>query len=148
MAEFLELTFDKFIFKVAKDRLYSPQGIWALEEGGKVRVGVSDYQQQLNGDVAFVHVKPVGTCLSAGEEFAEIETIKANLSCLCPIAGTLLEANGCLNQAPETVNQEPYGRGWLAIVEADNWQADRQRLLTAEAYLAVMRLQAEEELAK
>ena len=63
MPDYLETTVDKFIFKVATDRTYTPEGIWVLEEegGNRVRLGISDYQQQLNGDVAFVHLKPVGT---------------------------------------------------------------------------------------
>ena len=66
MAEFLETTVDKFVFRVATDRLYSPDGIW-LQAGGpaRVRLGLTDYLQQRGGDVAFVHVKPVGTS-SAG----------------------------------------------------------------------------------
>ena len=80
MPEYLEATVDKFIFQVATDRLYSPDGVWALAEGNRVRVGFTDYLQQHNGDVAFVHVKPAGTKLAAGDEVAELETIKANVS--------------------------------------------------------------------
>ena len=63
MPEYLETTVDKFIFRVATDRLYSRDGVWVLEpaEGGRVRLGLTDYLQQRNGDVAFVHLKPVGT---------------------------------------------------------------------------------------
>jgi glycine cleavage system H protein len=148
MAEFLETTVDKFIFKVATDRLYSPEGVWVLDEGPRARVGVTDYQQQLNGDVAFVHVKSVGTSLAVGEEIAEIETIKANVNCRSPVAGKLVEVNADLDMAPETVNQDPYGKGWLAVLEVSDWQAERAKLLTAEAYLSTMRSQAEQELAK
>ena len=89
MSEFLETTVDKFIFRVATDRLYSRDGIWLLEAGdGRVRLGLTDYFQQRNGDVAFVHLKPIGTMLGVGEEFAELETIKANVGLVTPIAGT------------------------------------------------------------
>jgi glycine cleavage system H protein len=148
MPEYLETTVDKFIFRVATDRLYSAEGVWVLDEGPRARIGVTDYQQQLNGDVAFVHVKPVGTSLAMGEEFADIETIKANLSCRSPIPGKLVELNAHLDLAPETVNQDPYGKGWLAVLEVGDWNAQRTKLLTAEAYLAAMRSQADEELAK
>jgi glycine cleavage system H protein len=147
MPEFLETTVDKFIFKVATDRLYSDEGVWLLDEGGRVRLGVTDYRQQLGGDVAFVHVKPVGTRLAAADEFVEVETIKANVSFRSPIAGRIAEINASLGQAPETLNQDPYGTGWLAVVEAADWQADRAKLLDAAAYLAAMRRQAEEEIA-
>jgi len=147
MTQFLEATVDKFIFKVAADRWYTPEGIWAsIEPDGRVRVGLSDYQQQLNGDVAFVHFRPLDTVVPAGGEFADIETIKATLDCLSPVAGTLVEFNGALESKPELVNQEPYGAGWLAVLEVSNWEADRARLLTAEAYLAASRDQALKEL--
>lgn len=150
MSDFLETSIDKFIFKVATDRLYCPAGIWVLEDAGagRVRLGVTDYQQQLNGDVAFVHLKPTGTVLGLGNEFAEVETIKATVSFQSPVAGKVVEINEALDLAPETVNQDPYGQGWLMIIETTDWQADRARLLAADAYLSTMRSQAEEELKK
>ena len=148
MSDFLETTVDKFIFKVATDRLYSPDGVWVSEEAGRVRLGAGDYQQQLNGDVAFVHLKPVGTAVAVGDEFAEVETIKATVSFHSPVAGKMVEINAELELTPEAVNQEPYGKGWLAVIEAEDWQSDRAKLLDANAYLSLMRSQAEEELKK
>ncbi len=144
MPEYLETTVDKFIFRVASDRLYSAEGVWALAEGSRVRVGLTDYLQQLNGDVAFVHVKPVGTKLAVGDEFAELETIKANVSVFAPVRGAIVEVNADLGRSPEAVNDEPYGKGWLAVIEATDWEADRAKLLDPPAYLSVMRSQAEE----
>jgi glycine cleavage system H protein len=152
MPEYLETTVDKFIFRVATDRLYHCDGVWAFwlesEGNGRVRVGLTDYLQQLNGDVAFAHVKPVGTKLAAGDEIAELETIKANVSLFSPVGGTVVEVNPDLDLSPEVINQEPYGKGWLAVIEATDWQADRAKLLDANAYMAAMRSQAEEELKK
>lgn len=151
MTEFLETTVDKFIFKVATDRLYSPAGVWVLEEepGSEcVRLGVTDYQQQLNGDVAFAHIKTAGTSLSEGDEFAEIETIKATVSFSSPVAGEIVEINADLDLTPEMLNEQPYGEGWLAVVKAVNWPTVRASLLKADAYLSEMRSQAEEELKK
>lgn len=146
MTDFLETTVDKFIFKVATDRRYSVEGVWLLEEGGRVRLGVTDYQQQLAGDMAFVHPRPVGTPLAAGDEFAELETIKANVSLRMPIAGQIVELNAALGLAPENVNQDPYGKGWLAVIEPADWPAQRGTLLDAAAYQSVMRAQAAEEM--
>ncbi len=145
MTEYLETTVDKFIFRVATDRLYSPDGVWVLAEGNRVRVGFTDYLQQLNGDVAFAHIKPVGSKLATGDEIAEIETIKATVSMLAPVSGTLVEANPDLELSPELINQDPYGKGWLAIIGADDWEADNAKLLDPQAYLSAMRSQAEEE---
>ena len=150
MPDFLETTVDKFIFRVATDRLYSPDGLWVLEEeeGAHVRLGVTDYQQQLNGDVAFAHLQPVGTALASGAEFAEVETIKATVSFASPVTGKIVEVNGELDLTPEAVNQEPYGQGWLVVIEPTCWAAERTKLLNAESYLSLMRSQAEEELKK
>ena len=145
MPEYLEATVDKFIFRVANDRLYSAEGVWAIAEGSRVRVGLTDYLQQRNGDVAFVHPKPVGTKLAVGDEFAELETIKTTISFFAPIRGTLVEVNADLEANPEAINEEPYGKGWLAVIEATDWVADSAELLGPPAYLSAMRSQAEEE---
>lgn len=152
MSEYLETTVDKFIFRVATDRLYSSDGVWAFwfesAGSGRVRIGLTDYLQQLNGDVAFAHVRPVGTKLTAGDEIAEIETIKATVSLIAPVSGTVVEANPDLELSPELINQEPYGKGWLAVLEVTNWETDRAKLLDPQAYLTAMRSQALEELKK
>ena len=147
MTEYLENTVDKFIFRVATDRAYSREGVWAIDAGvaGQVRIGLSDFAQQRNGDATFVHLKPSGTRLAEGDEFGELETVKANLSLIAPLAGRIVEINGDLEANPENINQDPYGKGWLAVVEAADWQAARARLLEPAAYLEVVRAEAEEE---
>ena len=150
MSEYLETTVDKFVFRIATDRLYSSEGVWAFwaesRGNGRVRIGLTDYVQQLNGDVAFAHVKPVGTKLAAGDEFAELETIKANVSLFSPVGGTVVELNPDLDLSPEIINQEPYGKGWLAVIEAADWESEHAKLLDPHAYLSAMKLQAEKEL--
>ncbi len=146
MPEYLETTVDKFVFRVAVDRFYSREGVWVQPEGKKMRLGLTDYVQQRNGDAAFAHVKPVGAKLAAGDEFAELETVKANVSLFSPVSGTVVEINPALELHPEVINDNPYGRGWLAVVEATDWQADRAKLLDPHAYLAAMKSQAEREL--
>ena len=144
-AEFLETTVDKFVFRVRRDCWYSDSGVWVHLEDGSARVGVSDYLQQVSGDVAFVDVRPVGTVLATGEELASIETIKAILALESPVAGTVAQVNEALGENPELINQDPYGEGWLAVIELHDWEADRAGLLDAERYLEVMRAKAEEE---
>ncbi len=145
MDDFLKFTIDKFTFKVATDRSYSPEGLWALPEGDRVRLGLSDFLQQHSGDVAFAELKPAGTCLATGDELAVIETIKVNLSLASPISGKVLEVNRVMASRPEAINQDPYGEGWLVIVLPDDWEAERSRLLGPEAYLAKAKREAEEE---
>ncbi len=147
MAEYLQLAADKFTFRVATDRLYSPEGVWLQSEAAnRVRIGLTDFMQQHSGDVAFLSVKTPGTQLKVGEDIADIETVKVTQSIPCPIAGTILEANQALDVTPELVNQDPYGGGWLAVVEATNWEADRAELLDPSAYLSAMRSQVEQEM--
>ncbi len=122
MPVFLETTVDKFTFKVATDRFYSDEGVWAKEEGGQVRIGLTDFVQQRNGDIAFADVKPVGTTLAAGDDIANIETIKVNITYTSPVNGKIVEVNPAMNDAPEAINQDPYGAGWLAVMEVADWE--------------------------
>ena len=145
MTEFLETTVDKFIFKVATDRQYSGEGLWAQADGNRIRIGLSDFLQQRSGDVAFAEVKPTDTEVAVGDEIASIETIKVTISLSSPITGRLLEANPVMSTAPEVINQDPYGEGWLAVLEAADWEADRTSLMDAQAYFNLMKGQAEEE---
>ncbi len=148
MPGYLETTVDKFIFRVAVDRLYSPEGVWALADGDRIRIGMTDFLQQLNGDVAFAEVKPEGTAVAAGDEVAAIETIKANVSVTSPADGTVAEVNPAMELSPEAINQDPYGEGWLVVIDAADWLADRESLLDPQAYFELMKGQAEEEAQK
>lgn len=148
MTEHLETTVDKFIFKVATDRFYNGEGVWAQHEGGLVRIGLSDFLQQRSGDVAFAEVKHAGEAVQFGEEVAVIETIKVNISLTSPVSGKIVEVNPEMETAPEAINQDPYGAGWLAALEPVDWEADRARLLDAPAYFAKMKVEAEEETKK
>ncbi len=144
MPEFLETTVDKFTFRVATDRCYSSEGLWALGEGSRVRVGLSDFLQQRSGDVAFAEVRPEGTKLAAGDELGAIETIKVNIALTSPVSGKVIEVNAAVQSAPEAINQDPYGQGWLVVIEADDWDSDRGKLLDAQAYFDIMKRQADE----
>jgi glycine cleavage system H protein len=148
MTEFLETTVDKFIFRVATDRYYSSEGLWAQADGNRVRIGLSDFLQQRSGDVAFADVKKAGASVNVGDEVAAIETIKVNISLASPVTGRIIEVNPSMAAAPEAINQDPYGDGWLAVIEAADWATDRASLLDPQAYFTLMRGQAEEEVKK
>ncbi len=148
MSEVLETTIDKFTFKVAVDRFYNEEGVWAKEEDGRVRIGLSDFVQQRSGDVAFAEIKPAGTNLRAGDEMAVIETIKVNITYTSPVNGRIIEVNPMMNNAAEVINQDPYGAGWLAIIEVAQWDADQLKLLDPQAYFKIMKSQAEAETKK
>jgi glycine cleavage system H protein len=146
MPDYAELSVEKFIFRVATDRLYDEQGLWVLPEGERVRIGLSDFLQQRSGDIAFAEVKPTGTVLSRGDEVASIETIKVNLGVGSPLSGRVVEANGLLESEPEQINADPYGEGWLAVVEAGAWEEEQALLLEPGEFLELMEAQAREEL--
>jgi len=148
VTEFLEITVDKFIFRVATDRFYNAEGVWAKEENGGVRIGISDFVQQRSGDVAFAEIKPIGTILAFEDEVAMIETIKVNIAYSSPVSGKIVEVNPAMAEAPEAINQDPFGEGWLAVIEPLDWAADRARLLDPQAYFARMKKEAEEEAKK
>ncbi|MCL4263476.1 MAG: glycine cleavage system protein H [Anaerolineae bacterium] len=148
MVEYLEFTLDKFTFKVATDRLYHPDGVWAKEVDGRVTIGLSDFLQQRSGDIAFAEVADVGTVLAMGDEVANIETIKVDISLPAPVSGTVVEVNPRLELEAEVINQDPYGAGWLAVIEAANWAADCADLLSPDAYFGQMQAEAEEEVKK
>jgi glycine cleavage system H protein len=145
MPEFLETIVDKFIFKVATDRYYSDEGIWVLAEGNRIRIGMTDFLQQRSGDIAFAEIRPEGTALGVGDEVAIIETIKINVSLTSPVSGTVVEVNPVMELSPEVINQDPYGDGWLVVIEAGDWPKDRDNLLEPQAYFELMKGQAEEE---
>ena len=146
--EILKVTVDKFNFLVPKGLSYTEAGVWVKLEGNRARLGLSDFAQQQNGDVAFANIKPVGTALGFGDEFAEIETVKVDVSIPSPVKGTLVEFNSSLAKAAEQINQDPYGRGWLAVVQLADWDSDRARLLDAHAYSDLVKDQAEAEMKK
>ncbi len=142
----MELTVDKFTFRFPKDLRYSEAGLWVRREGDVVRIGLSDFAQQRNGDIAFANLAPAGTAIDVGDEVASIETVKVDISLPSPVKGTILEVNHELQETAELINQEPYGKGWMAVVQTADLEHDTGMLLDAEAYLEQARQEAEAEL--
>ncbi len=116
MPEFLETRVDKFTFKVALDRFYNAEGVWAKPEGDRIRIGLSDFIQQRSGNVAFAEVKPVGTRLAFGEEMAVIETIKVNISLGSPVSGEIAEINPAM---ASSVRDDQPGPLWGGLAGSD-----------------------------
>jgi glycine cleavage system H protein len=148
MPDYLEFAVDKFTFKVATDRFYSAEGMWVKQEGNNMRLGISDYLQQRSGDVAFAELKLVGTVLAFGDELAVIETIKVDISLSSPVTGRVVEVNPVMENAPEIINQDPYGSGWLAVIESNEAGANTKKLLDPQAYFTRIKLEAEQEAGK
>ncbi len=146
--EFLEVTYDKFLFKVKQDYLYHPEESWANEEGDLITVGVTDFFQRTAGDVAFVELPEIGTTVTKTDEVGVIETIKVTVSTISPVSGTIKEVNSGLPDNPQWVNNDPYGNGWLFKVAPSNWEAEKKELLDAQTYFERMEGKIKEEMKK
>ncbi len=104
-----------------------------LEEGNKVRVGISDYAQSELGDVVFVDAVEVGTELSAGDSVASLESVKAVSDVYVPVDGTVIEVNEALVDSPQLINEEPESGGWIAVIEIKD-KASLESLMKKEQY--------------
>lgn len=112
---------------------YSSDHEWAKLEDGKVRIGITDYAQDTLGDVVFVQLPDVGTQLAAGATFGEVESTKSVSDVYAPIGGTVVEVNAELVDAPNRLNEDPYGEGWLCVIEPDD-PSQLDDLLDADGY--------------
>jgi glycine cleavage system H protein len=118
---------------VPEDLRYSSDHEWARLEGGRVRVGITDYAQDALGDVVFVQLPEVGASVALGGSFGEVESTKSVSDLYAPLAGVVVEVNADLVDHPERLNEDPYGDGWVCVLEpADLGQFEQ--LLDAAAY--------------
>lgn len=118
---------------VPEDLRYSTDHEWARLEDGRVRIGITDYAQDTLGDVVFVQVPEVGARVGAGDAFGEVESTKSVSDVYAPVGGTIVEVNSDLADAPNRLNEDPYGEGWICVIEPDD-AAQLDALLDADAY--------------
>jgi glycine cleavage system H protein len=103
--------------KVPQDLKFTRTHEWVRIEGALGRIGITDFAQHELGDVVFVELPAVGTKLSAHGRFGTIESVKAASDLFSPVSGEVIETNASLADAPELVNDEPYGQGWMLLVQ-------------------------------
>lgn len=115
------------------DLRYSTDHEWVRKDGTKVRVGITDYAQDALGDVVFVQLPEVGAKVAAGDPVAEVESTKSVSEIYAPLGGTIVEVNADLADSPEGINDDPYGDGWMFVIEFDD-EAKLDELLDAESY--------------
>jgi glycine cleavage system H protein len=107
---------------------------WVRDEGnGEYSVGISEHAQEVLGDMVFVELPEIGTIVSAGDECAVLESVKAAADIYAPLSGEIIAVNGSLENAPERVNSEPYDDGWLFRIKASD-TAEVDKLLDADTY--------------
>lgn len=122
---------------VPEELRYTQDHEWARLEDGRVRVGITDYAQDALGDVVFVQLPDPGTRVEAGKAFGEVESTKSVSDLFAPVSGTVAASNGELTDAPERLNEDPYGEGWICLIEADDAKSFGS-LLAADAYRALI----------
>ncbi|MGC3980021.1 MAG: glycine cleavage system protein GcvH [Steroidobacteraceae bacterium] len=123
---------------IPADLKYVSSHEWVRTEAdGTVTVGISDHAQAALGDLVFVETPEVGRKLSAGEAFAVVESVKAASDVYSPVSGEVIAANDALSATPESINQAPYGDGWIMKLRPDN-AADLAKLLDAAAYQKIV----------
>jgi glycine cleavage system H protein len=118
---------------VPDDLRYSKDHEWVRLIGDRVRIGITDYAQDALGDVVYVQIPTVGTTVTAGDSFSEVESTKSVSDIYAPVSGTVVAVNDALSDAPETLNSDPYGDGWICEIQcSDASQLDG--LMDAEGY--------------
>jgi len=118
---------------IPEELRYTKDHEWAKPEGKRVRVGITDHAQTELTDVVYVELPPVGKVVKQGEPIGTVESVKAVSEIFAPVSGKVVEVNKTLGEQPELVNKDPYGSGWMAILEASN-PAELTALMDAAGY--------------
>ena len=123
-------------FFIPENLYYSEEHEWVLiEDNGQVKVGITDYAQQKLHEIVFVYFPSKDVNVKQGDPMGTAESVKAVSEVFCPISGQIVEGNDELILSPELVNQDPYGKGWIAIIKPTNFESERKKLMTQKEYL-------------
>ena len=122
---------------VLENLKYTEEHEWIRVEGDEAFVGITDYAQSQLGDIVFVECETVGDDLNAGDTFGTIKAVKTVSDLYLPVAGEVLEFNEKLEDAPELVNKDPYGEGWIVKIKVSD-KAELDNLLSADGYKAII----------
>jgi len=118
---------------IQKDLRYHKEHEWIRVDGQQATLGISHFAQDALGDVVFVDLPKVGTTVTANQEIGEVESTKATSNIYSPVSGKIIEVNTTLQDHPEYLNKDPYGQGWIAVIEMAS-PAEMDVLMTAEQY--------------
>ena len=121
-------------YEIPDDLYYTREDEWVRVERGRATIGVTDYAQQQLGDIVFVELPEVGRALDRGEPFGVVESVKAVADLFAPITGEVVEANTGLAEAPDGVNADCYGDGWMIVVKLSD-ESELEQLLNASDYM-------------
>ncbi len=112
---------------------YHKEHSWVKVDGNRVTIGITDYAQESLGDIVYMDLPEADSPVEADGEIGEIESTKATSSVISPVSGNIVKVNESLEDAPETINEDPYGKGWIVVVEMDN-ASELDGLMDAEEY--------------
>jgi glycine cleavage system H protein len=115
------------------DLLYHPEHDWAKVDGDVATFGITDFAQDALGEVVFFDPPTVGATTTAGDSYAEVESVKAVSDVIAPLSGEIVEVNAALGDKPEAINDDPYGEGWMVKVKLSD-PSETESLLDAAAY--------------
>jgi glycine cleavage system H protein len=127
---------------IPKELKYAKSHEWAKIEGRTAVVGITHFAQEQLGDLTFIDLPKLGASLTAGAEMGSVESVKAASELYSPVSGKVVEVNAALESAPEAVNQDPYGAGWMIKVELAAEPSGLAGLLDADAYAEVCAAEA------
>lgn len=117
-----------------EDASYSSDHEWVRVEAGLARIGLTDYAQDALGDIVFIELPAVGAAVTANQSISEVESTKSVSDIYAPVSGTVVEVNSDLEDAPESLNDDPYGDGWICVIEMSE-PSEFEALMDASAYL-------------
>jgi glycine cleavage system H protein len=120
--------------EIKDDLKYSKEHEWVRIEGDTCIIGITDHAQNSLHEITFVEISEVGTVLKANDECGLVESMKASSDLFTPVGGEIIEVNTALEDAPETVNEDCYGAGWMFKIKPSNLEADLAALLDAAGY--------------
>jgi glycine cleavage system H protein len=124
------------------DLKYHKEHTWARVSGNQATIGITDYAQESLGDIVYIEMPEMDNVVDASAEMSEIESTKATSSVISPVSGTVVKVNEDLSETPEIINEDPYGNGWIAVVEMSE-ESELDDLMEASDYRK--HVEAEEE---
>lgn len=144
-SDFVVVVHDKYEFRIPlTGYLFNANDVWVQVAGNRARIGISDYMQQRLTDITYVNPPKIGTSVDQFDEAGTVESTKATFEVVSPVSGTVVGINDAVFDAPESINEDPYG-SWVAELELTAWEEDRAMLVDGPAYAADVERKAAED---
>jgi glycine cleavage system H protein len=122
---------------ISKDLRYHQEHEWVRVNGTQATVGISHFAQDALGDIVFIDMPKLGVVVKAGQQIGEVESTKTTSTIYTPVSGTIAKVNTDLRDHPEVVNSDPYGKGWMVVIDLSN-MSEVEKLMTAAEYEAFL----------